>query len=75
MIMGDKKWIGFLVFKIIFNITGVALILFLSAGTINDAQPDESSSAQNFANSDDEDRGFLGQKWGCFSRNEKTGGF
>jgi hypothetical protein len=32
--MSDKKWIGFLVFKIIVNITGVALILFLSAGTI-----------------------------------------
>ena len=42
---------------------------------VNDAQPDESRSAQNFANSADADRGFFEQKQGCFSRNGKTGGF
>ena len=41
----------------------------------NDAQPDESSSVGNFANNADEDRGFFEQKWGCFSRNGKIGGF
>ena len=29
---------------------------------VNDAQPDESRSAQNFANNADEDRGFFEQK-------------
>ena len=38
-------------------------------------QPDESSSVGNFANNADEDRGFFEQKWGCFSRNGKIGGF
>ena len=42
---------------------------------VNDAQLDESSSAQNFANNADADRGFFEQKQGCFSLNEKIGGF
>ena len=42
---------------------------------VNDAQPDASLAVGNFANSADEDRGFFEQKWGCFSRNGKTGGF
>ena len=42
---------------------------------VNDAQPDESRSVGNFANNADEDRGFFEQKQGCFSLNEKIGGF
>ena len=42
---------------------------------VNDAQPDESSSVGNFENNADEDRDFFEQKQGCFSLNEKIGGF
>ena len=42
---------------------------------VNDAQPDESPSVGNFANSADADRGFLSKNGGCFSYNGKTGGF
>ena len=42
---------------------------------VNDAQPDESPSVGNFANSADEDRGFFEQKQGYFSQDGKTGGF
>ena len=42
---------------------------------VNDAQLDAGSSVGKFANSADEDRGFFEQKWGCFSRNGKIGGF
>ena len=42
---------------------------------VNDAQLDAGSSVGKFANSADEDRGFFEQKWGCFSRDGKIGGF
>ena len=42
---------------------------------VNDAQLDAGSSVGKFANSADEDRGFFEQKQGCFSQDEKTGGF
>ena len=42
---------------------------------VNDAVPDESLAVGNFANSAEADRGFFEQKWGCFSRDGKIGGF
>ena len=50
---------------------GVSAIL----RSVKDALPDESIAVGNFANNADADRGFFEQKWGCFSRNGKTGGF
>ena len=38
---------------------------------VNDAQPDESRSAQNFANNADEDRGFLSKNRGASHGTEK----
>lgn len=39
---------------------------------VNDAQPDERSLVGIFANNADEDRGFLGQKWGVLLTERKN---
>ena len=44
-------------------------------GAVNDARPNKSASVRKFANDADADRGIFEQKQGCFSLNEKIGGF
>ena len=42
---------------------------------VNDALPNESHAVGKIANNADADRDFFSEKWGCFSHDEKIGGF